>query len=407
MVSVLRNLKRFMVVCIVLSVFALPGAAMSAAPAPGDVIDASNVEQYKEYLPMILQGFVKDGWGLEEPVTLHVKDRTGLSVPKSYNDATKNNIGKVTLNEDGTLNGHVIGLPFPDPKEPNMARKVLWNHYYRWRSDGFSYDQGFWTTSRRKGGKISNSLALIDMLFFAHRTSVDPKPDLPNRNGLFYALLLDSQTPPNKDMATLTWRYDDPKKNDDMWTYVPTLRRTLRLMSSERSNPVRGTTYTWDDFYGFDGRILDYTPTLVGEPTLLALMSQQTKAVEGTKFEHGYPHPVVAGPTDPYELHDFVVIDVTPKNKRHPESKKTLFISKESYHAIYSHVYDKQGNLWKGMVNAIINFETAQGEAGWTQCSSALTDLKNGYWGQNLLWEVTADGNMNMERFTPGALGTY
>lgn len=396
-----------------MSVFAVlfalisPLTVLGSEPKPGDIINSANVDQYKEYFPLIMYGFVKDGWTLEEPVAIHVKDHTNISAPKNYLEATKNNAGKVTLNPDGTLNGLVAGLPFPDPQEPAKAVKVLWNHYYRWRSDGFSYDQGFWATYRRKGGQITNSLALIDMLFFSHRTSVDPKPVLPNRNNLFYALLLDSQTPPNKDMVTLSWRYEDPTKNDDMWTYVPTLRRTLRLMSSERANPVRGTTYTWDDFYGFDGRVLDYAPTLVAEQKLLALMNQQTKAVVGTKYEHGYPHPVVAGPTDPYELHDFFILDVVPKNSRHPESKKTLFISKDIYHVIYSHVYDKQGNLWKGCINAIISLKTAQGDQGWTQCSSALTDLKSGYWGQNLLWGVTADGKMDSERFAPGALGSF
>ena len=59
------------------------------------------------------------------------------------------------------------------------------------------------------------------------------------------------------------------------------------------------------------------------------------------------------------------------------------------------------------MNNAIINIKTAQGADGWTQCSSALSDFKNGYWSQNLLWEVTADGEMEMDRFTPNALGMY
>ena len=400
-------MKRSIFIFMFVVFFILPGSVFGTEPQPGDIIDAGNVEQYKDYLPTLMQGYVKDGWGLEKAVTIHVTSPSKINVPQKYIDASKDNIGKVTLNSDGTINGLVSGLPFPDPKEPDMALKVLWNHYYRWRSDGFSYDQGFWTTSKRKGGHIAHALAMIDVLFFSHRTTVDPKPVMPNRENLFFALILDSQTPPNKDMATLTWRYDDPNRNDDMWTYVPTLRRTLRLMSSERANPVRGTAYTWDDFYGFDGRVLDYTPKMVGEKPLLALMHQQTKAVRGTEFETGYPHPVVAGPNDPYELHDFYVVDIFPKAKRHPEQKKTLFISKDIFHVIYSHVYYKNGELWKGMNNAIINIKTAQGADGWTQCSSALTDLKNGYWSQNLLWEVTADGEMDMDRFRPGALGTY
>ena len=84
---------------------------------------------------------------------------------------------------------------------------------------------------------------------------LEPIPEHDNPKQLLYANKLNSRTPPNKDMATLTWRYKDPTKFDDMWTYVPTLRRTLRLVSSERANPIRGTPYTWDDIFGFDGKI--------------------------------------------------------------------------------------------------------------------------------------------------------
>lgn len=382
------------------------GTAMSAEPQPGDVIDSSNIEQYKDYFPIIMQKFIKDGWGIVEPAVIHVKEKTNVNVPKTFAEASKKNIGKVTLNEDGTLNGLVSGLPFPDPKEPNKALKIMWNHYYRWRSDGYSYNDGYWYTSQRRGGPVSSALSQIDMLFYANRTAVEPKPILPNRQGLYSALLLNSRTPPNKDMVTLTWRYLDQSKNDDMWTYVPTLRRTLRLVSSERANPVRGTPFTWDDFYGFDGRLVgEWMPKYVTEKKMLALMSQQTKCVPGTKYEKGYPHPVVSGPDDPYEVRNFHIIDVMPVAKRHPESKKTLFIEDHIYHVMYAHVYDKTGELWKGAVNAVINYATAQDQPAWTQCSASLTDLKNNFWSQNLLWTVTADSPMDKERFTPGMLG--
>ncbi|MFO7962733.1 MAG: DUF1329 domain-containing protein [Desulfobacterales bacterium] len=386
--------------------FVLTGTAFSAEPKPGDVIDASNIDQYKDYFPTIMQGYIEDGWGIVDPVAIHVREKTNVEMPQKYLDASQKNIGKVTLNADNTPENLVAGLPFPEVKEPNRAWKIMWNHYYRWRSDGFSYNDGYWYTSQRKGGPISSALSQIDMLFYTHRTAVDPKPVLPNREDLFSALLLNSRTPPNKDMVTLTWRYEDPFKNDDMWTYVPTLRRTLRMVSSERANPVRGTPFTWDDFYGFDGKLSEWTPKLVGETKLLALMNQQTKCVPGTKYEHGYPHPVVSGPSDPYELRDFWIVDVVPNNSRHPEEKKTLYIEKETYHVMYAHVYDKQGNLWKGCINCIVNYDTAKGEPAWTQCSSSLSDLKNNFWSQNLLWTVTADAPMIKERFSPGALGS-
>ena len=36
------------------------------------------------------------------------------------------------------------------------------------------------------------------------------------------------------------YRYLDPVKDDDMWLYVPALRRTLRAEAGQRSTPVQG-----------------------------------------------------------------------------------------------------------------------------------------------------------------------
>jgi len=390
----------------VMSVLFFGGPSFGSEPKPGDVINSSNIEQYKDYFPLIMQGFIKDGWGIVTPAVIHIGNFTKVDMPATYNEATKKNITTVTLNADGTINGLVAGMPFPDPAEPNKALKIMWNHYYRWRSDGYSYNDGYYYTSQRKGGSVSSTQSQIDMLFFSHRTAVDPKPILPNAHDLFSALWLNTRTGVNKDMVTLAWRYNDPTKFDDMWTYIPTLRRTIRMVSSERANPVRGTPFTWDDFYGFDGRVMDFTPTLVGEPKIVALMNQKTKCIKGTPYATGYTHPVVSGPSDPLELRDMYCIDVVPKNPRHPESKKTLWIEKNIFHVMYSHVYDKQGNLWKGQITGVLNYATAQGQPAWTQAEDSFTDLKNAFWSNNLLDTVTADGPMNMNRFDPAAIGT-
>lgn len=393
-------------VFIMVLLYMLPVPGFCTVPKPGDVIDSSNIDQYKEYLPTILNGYIKDGWGMIDPPAIHIKERTNVGVPKNYMEASRINIKTVTLKPDKTVDGLVSGLPFPEVKEPDRAWKIMWNHYYRWRSDGYSYSDGYWYTQQRQGGSIVHSKAQVDMLFFSHRTAVDPKPLLPNGYNLFSAQLLNTLTPPSKDMATLTWRYDDPFKDDDMWTYVPTLRRTLRLVSSERANPVRGSSYTWDDLYGFDGKLSQWVPKLIGEQKMLALMDQKTKCAPGTKFEKGYRHPVVSGPTDPYEIREFYILDVFPASDRHPEEKKTLFIEKEVYNVMYSHVYDKQRNLWKGTINCVMNFQTAQDQPAWSVFSSSITDLKNNFWSQVLIGTVLLDSQMVQERFTPSALGS-
>ena len=401
----LLNTGNILIVAIILSIL-IPFAAQGGEPQPGDVISTQNVEQYKDYFPDFMPRFITDGWGFETPVSIHVREYGENLPPKHFIEAGKANAGKVTFNADGSLNGYVSGLPFPDPKEPDLALKVMWNLNYHWKSDQFYYPGGFWATSRRKGGSVNRATSLIDMVYFTHRTVVEPIPNLPNPKGLFYAMILNSQTPPNKDMATLTWRYEDVARDDEMWTYVPTLRRTIRLVSSERSNPVRGTLYTWDDFYGFDGKVTSWAPTLVVRKKMLALMNQNTFCEPGTEYEKGMNHPILAGKKDPWELREIYVIDVKPKAKRHPESKKTLYISDDIYFPIYSAVYDRNGKLWKGGVNGFKKVETDNGPGPWMSVAS-LTDFKTGFWTQNLLNEICADCEVDYIRFNPGSLGTF
>ena len=105
------------------------------------------------------------------------------------------------------------------------------------------------------------------------------------------------------------WRYDNPFKDDEMWAYIPTLRRTLRLVSSERSNPVRGSAYTWDDFYGFDGQPMKYDFKLVDEKPMLVIVNQKTLALPGSEYERGYDRPVMDGPDDPFEIRKVYIIE--------------------------------------------------------------------------------------------------
>ncbi|MFO7972726.1 MAG: DUF1329 domain-containing protein [Desulfobacterales bacterium] len=408
------NVKRkcFLVCCTLAVLFLFTGISFSQEPKPGDVINSSNVDQYNDYIPLILQGYIENGWGIVEPAEIHVREPGEVDVPQPYIEATEKNAGNVTLSENGSVSGLVAGLPFPDPKEPNKALKIMWNHYYRWRSDGYTYHDGFYTTTQRKGGSVTNILTQIDVLFYTHRTSVEPKPVMPNTHGLYFAQYYNMRSGANKDLVTLTWRYEDPDKDDEMWTYIPTLRRTIRLVSSERANPVRGTPFTWDDFYGFDGKVKAYDYTLIGEPEILALAHQRTVIkdseydVTGSTYTHGYPHPVFSGPSDPYEVREMYCVDAVPKDPRHPEQRKTLWIEKAFYKCMYSHVYDKQGNLWKGQITGALNIKTEQGQPGWTQGHDSLTDLKNSFWTNTILDEFSANGSLNRNRFNPASIGS-
>ena len=134
------------------------------------------------------------------------------------------------------------GAPFMDPEDPKKATKIMWNSYYKIYPDDWMTPDNYLSMGQRKGGRVTFADTKYEQIMMSNRTMREPIPELvPNPDKLYYANKGNSRTPPSKDMATLTWRYQDTTLYDDMWMYVPTLRRTIRLVSSERSNPIQGT----------------------------------------------------------------------------------------------------------------------------------------------------------------------
>ena len=388
----------------------IPGFVLGAEPKPGDVIDSSNIDQYKDYFPMFMQNYIKDGWGFEEPVVIKVTEHKFIPYTKGYLEASKKNMKTCKLTADGLLDGYNgQGCPFIEPDEPNKATKIMWNQFYKNFPDDWVLPTSYLSVTKRKGSnRVSISDSLYEQVMLSNRTMLEPIPEHDNPKGLLYANKLNSRTPPNKDMATLSWRYKDPVKFDDMWTYVPTLRRTLRLVSSERANPIRGTPYTWDDIFGFDGKIPLFEYTLIGEQTVLNLMNQKTVPEELDRNTFPW-HPVLFRGEE-YELLPCYIIDIKSKDPRYPQSKKTVWVSKEKTGVVYAQMYDKGGDFWKGFWNGgqIRSIKTTYGEEPYQiQSSSGITDFKTYYWVHTITGKLDMNVGVSPELFQPGALGTF
>lgn len=54
-----------------------------------------------------------------------------------------------------------------------------------------------------------------------------------------------------KDTGFLTWDYADSSREDDQWLYLPFLRKTKRIASSDKSNSFMGSDFTYADMTKF------------------------------------------------------------------------------------------------------------------------------------------------------------
>ena len=61
-----------------------------------------------------------------------------------------------------------------------------------------------------------------------------------------------------KDTAFLTFDYDDPDKDDDQWLYLPALRKTKRIASTDKSGSFMGSDLTYSDMTSRNLEDYDY-----------------------------------------------------------------------------------------------------------------------------------------------------
>ena len=55
-----------------------------------------------------------------------------------------------------------------------------------------------------------------------------------------------------KDTSFLTWDYDDSDKDDDQWLYLPALKKTKRIASSDKSDSFMGSDLNYSDMTSRD-----------------------------------------------------------------------------------------------------------------------------------------------------------
>lgn len=62
-----------------------------------------------------------------------------------------------------------------------------------------------------------------------------------------------------KDTGFLTYDYDDPDKDDDQWLYLPALRKTKRIATSDKSGSFMGSDLNYSDMTSRDLDDFDFS----------------------------------------------------------------------------------------------------------------------------------------------------
>lgn len=330
----------------------------------GDVIKVDKADLIRPFIPVEYQPEV-----IFDSMEMRIKDAGDLSPPEVYTKATAQFQSAVTLAADGAIENHTAGLPFDpatfQPGSKEDGSRLIWNFSYRWQNDGLRIEEIHWVWVR-KGGSHDNHEVMGDAkykefyqgggtfervltgpyqrTYFSHRADLADtgyRIDDAFAKGTEFREYTGFTSPFDiSGTAFLILRYEDPRKADDSWAYIPSLRRVRRISVEVKSDSLLGTDHTLEDFYCFAGRPLEHEWEYVGVKDILAVARSRNA---DTVF-YG-PNGLI--PLDDWAVRTTDVVKMTPKRDSHPYSQKFLYIDRQSGECYYANAFDKAGQLWK------------------------------------------------------------
>ncbi len=232
----------------------LPGYQKYTGPIrPGVVITKANFDTYLPELQKLLPPSkikylsmgVKEGL-----ITIPVVKTTYIPPTKGQMEATRKYAGTARVGADNQLLNWTAGFPFPEPKN---AQEVAWNCYPTISRTSAHDDILFYSQWGMFKGKNYEKHFTLDLFNrkYRGRTDIAPLGDMKDftEDGV---VLRESIyiTEPNevKGFIQLKTRYWDIDKADEVFAYIPALRRLRRLTGSDLTDPLLGSDACPDDF---------------------------------------------------------------------------------------------------------------------------------------------------------------
>ncbi len=353
--------------------FPVTGYPADADLKPGDIIGPQNWQKVQGMVGENLLNRIKAGY------TFQIKAPTIYKPLKEYVEATEKYSGRVRLGPNGELLNYVEGRPFPkiDSSDPQAGQKVAWNFFWRWLGDDYK------TGGSTKEGKIIRYVIEKDgaerrgdlvsyFLFPRTRYTLSPKPVIPGYENIDYMQLrIDSYPRDAAGTTTLEIRYDDPKKADDLYIYIPSIRRIRRATTTERCQTLAPSEFNLDDINSFNGKITDFNYKLLGSKKMLANMSQEHQPYHR---KHGDYLPL----DEKWEVIDTYVLEITPKDPSYCYPKKILYINKMTYDNVWFQVWDKKGEYWKEFFGFFVPVKLPDGREVWSVGDVVIVNVQNG-----------------------------
>jgi hypothetical protein len=355
------KINKLLLTSLAASVLMLTANIALAEVKEGTVLSAANIDalyedtfeghKIKDLLTEKIEWRIRES-GFEMPL---VHSKKVVMDPK-WIERSNANATTVKFNEQTRqVEGWQGGMPFPniDENDPRAAEKIVWNWYYgNPRGDAMNVSNlSYVLVDGDSGIERTQNWRFIRYTMKGRMSGNQIEGDGSELSRtLFFA------TAPRdiKGLGTYTIRYDSDKM-EDIWAYIPAVRRTRRLSGGAWMDPVGGTDQLQDDIEIFNANPSWYESyRLIDKRYILMATHAKNSAwvVGAATQEEEYPVLDLKNPpywnfnNDNYEPREVYVIEaITPEE--HPYSKKILYIDTQYPRVHIGEAYDKKGEFWK------------------------------------------------------------
>jgi len=348
-------------------------AARGAAADESLRIDAGNVAAHAALLPEPVRARVASG-----QYVLRVVPVDPARFRANYSDrfwqASAANQGRFGIDAatggltdvaTGAIPSRSYGLPFPtiDPADPQAGAKIV--HNYRARRMQIDGDiHTFDLSDVMESGEVLRTVRILLSQRYYVGTSAEPPAALPdNTESRQLAAALAPQD--LEGVGVLTWRFNDWTTWDQVWAYLPTIRRVRRVRSSTRGDRIPGFEVQGDDADCYDNKTTYFTWKLLGEGEVIGPLGSDTP----------YAHPLTdASPSQrvmtlPYNPAVYEtpgakgagwftlgnawvrrpvwIVEGIPRDPYYESARIVLYVDRDLYHGYYKLSYSKAGELYR------------------------------------------------------------
>ena len=331
--------------------FVAIAAVARAEVKPGDVITPANAAKVKD---LVSPGVF---YKVENGMTMKIVPSGLIDWPPPYKEATEKYSAQVRLSRDNrSLIGYVAGQPFPliDTNDPQAATKIMWNNVFRPLLTD-DYDLRFYDCESVYGGqnKPNNVIQYYQIGHYAGydlvgRVEVEPMPvdpDFKKTNRLWLFGLYPVLSPQaERGSGFIRFRYEQPDRGDDDWSWNPGTRRIRRLNEALQSTATSAQTWNPDHYSGFNAKTEEYDYKFLGEREMLGVVHAENSPATRCATDGG-----ASACPEAWEMRHVYIVEASPRRDRSSralQSKTVVYMDSEAWFEPYIDEYDQRGNLW-------------------------------------------------------------